>query len=58
MGTSDDYRPWDTGQNKSDFTDFSIQTFNIRVDCVTGQCVGVPFGFRGAWIGTEYAPTG
>jgi hypothetical protein len=57
-GTSDEFKPWTSGQNKSDFTDFNIQTFNIRVDCIISQCTGVPFGFRGAWVGTEYAPTG
>lgn len=57
VGTGE-FNTWPSGQNYSAFTDFNLQTFTLGVTCVTTSCGASAAGFRGAWVGTEYAPVG
>ena len=49
---------WTSGQTVNNFTKLEEQTFLITAQCATGQCADQTFGFKGAWVGTEYGPAG
>ncbi|RXK42489.1 hypothetical protein M231_00043 [Tremella mesenterica] len=49
--------PWVSG-NTTDVSSFGVQTYELGVQCGSGDCSQSPFTFRGAWVETYYSPAG